>query len=197
MQTPARIALAIFIVAVGIAGAWLFRKAPQTADSGDSAENSASSLSLHEPPSAAEADTWRPANAPRPPAKKPLAGIGTGDLNAPPSPPLPVPQALPRGPVIHLNREQRSPPASVSEDDSTLWGAEDEPQLHVLADGDTLAALAEHYLGDRSRMNEILDANRGVIGNPEILPVGTTLRIPPRQSGSRPAAVRRLPPTGR
>ena len=51
---------------------------------------------------------------------------------------------------------------------------------HVLADGDTLSRLAERYLGSAARSGEILDLNRGVLGDGSLLPIGKLLKIPPR-----------------
>ena len=49
---------------------------------------------------------------------------------------------------------------------------------HVVRDGDSLEDLAERYLGSRSRWNEIYEANRELLSNPELLPIGKTLQIP-------------------
>ena len=52
------------------------------------------------------------------------------------------------------------------------------PVTHKIVDGDTLPALAERYLGSESRSNEIYDANRTVLTDPNILRIGAVLRIP-------------------
>ena len=41
-----------------------------------------------------------------------------------------------------------------------------------------LAALALDYLGDARRAEEIFEANRQVLSDPELLPIGAKLRIP-------------------
>ncbi len=51
-------------------------------------------------------------------------------------------------------------------------------QTHKITDGDTLPALAQAYLGDAGRAREIFEANRDVLANPEILPIGRELKIP-------------------
>jgi len=51
---------------------------------------------------------------------------------------------------------------------------------HKVADGDTLASLAERYLGDAARSEEIYRANRDLLSRPDALPIGVTLKIPPR-----------------
>jgi hypothetical protein len=51
---------------------------------------------------------------------------------------------------------------------------------HRIVEGDTLAVLAQRYLGDASRAGEIHVANLDRLASPEILPLGVTLLIPPR-----------------
>ena len=41
------------------------------------------------------------------------------------------------------------------------------------------AALAERYLGPASRAGEIFAANRDVLFDPKLLPIGVELKIPP------------------
>lgn len=57
------------------------------------------------------------------------------------------------------------------------------PTHHRIADGDTLATLAERYLGDARRAGELFEANRDVLADPEVLPVGAELRIPQNDRG--------------
>jgi hypothetical protein len=49
---------------------------------------------------------------------------------------------------------------------------------HRVADGDSLASLAQRYLGNRNRYAEIFNANRHVLASPDILPIGIELVIP-------------------
>lgn len=49
---------------------------------------------------------------------------------------------------------------------------------HVVSDGDTLGELAERYLGDAARAEEIYDLNRDRLTNPDLLPIGMVLRTP-------------------
>jgi hypothetical protein len=58
-------------------------------------------------------------------------------------------------------------------------------QTHRIADGDTLRGLAERYLGSADRHAEIYEANRELLSNPDILPIGAKLKIPPRRTGPR------------
>ena len=52
------------------------------------------------------------------------------------------------------------------------------PPIHKIVDGDSLALFAQRYLGSASRAMEIYEANRNVLVHPEILPIGTELKIP-------------------
>ncbi|MCC6126461.1 MAG: LysM peptidoglycan-binding domain-containing protein [Pirellulales bacterium] len=52
------------------------------------------------------------------------------------------------------------------------------PRLHRIADGDTLAALAKRYLGSPALAMEIFKANREVLSDPDLLPIGADLKIP-------------------
>lgn len=49
---------------------------------------------------------------------------------------------------------------------------------HRIVDGDTLAAIARRYYGDEQRAREIFEYNRGVLKDPELLPIGTELTLP-------------------
>ena len=61
-----------------------------------------------------------------------------------------------------------------------------EPRVHKVVDGDTLASLAERYLGHSHRGKEIFEANRDILSNPGLLPIGVELKIPPRERPSPP-----------
>jgi nucleoid-associated protein YgaU len=52
------------------------------------------------------------------------------------------------------------------------------PRTHVVATGDTLAAISRQYYGTPDRWPDILRANRDVIKDEAVLPLGVTLRIP-------------------
>jgi hypothetical protein len=59
--------------------------------------------------------------------------------------------------------------------------ADETTRTHTIVDGDTLAALAERYLGSASRADEIYRANRDVLSGPGLLPIGVQLKVPPRR----------------
>ena len=50
---------------------------------------------------------------------------------------------------------------------------------HRLTDGDTLERMAERYLGDGARADEIFAINRDLLTAPDLLPLGKIIRIPP------------------
>ena len=61
---------------------------------------------------------------------------------------------------------------------------------HRIVDGDTLSKLAAEHLGRADRYLEIYELNRDVLANPDLLPIGALLKLPPRE---RPAPADRLP----
>lgn len=56
------------------------------------------------------------------------------------------------------------------------------PRLHTIHDGDTLESLARRYYGDAQRASDILAANRTVLSDPEVLPIGVEIVIPRQES---------------
>jgi nucleoid-associated protein YgaU len=54
----------------------------------------------------------------------------------------------------------------------------DGPKVHRIRDGDTLRKIAEKYFKNGDRWIEILDANRSILRDPEVLPVGKEIKIP-------------------
>jgi nucleoid-associated protein YgaU len=54
-------------------------------------------------------------------------------------------------------------------------------ETYTVAEGDTLATIAERFYGDPSLWRRIYDANRSTIGeNPDNVRIGATLQIPPK-----------------
>jgi nucleoid-associated protein YgaU len=54
------------------------------------------------------------------------------------------------------------------------------PRVHVVKPRETLRSIAKRELGDSRRENEILDLNRDLVDDPNDLPEGTPLRLPPQ-----------------
>jgi LysM repeat protein len=65
-------------------------------------------------------------------------------------------------------------------DEASDSGASD-PRTHRIVDGDTLSKLASRYLGRADRFLEIFEFNRDVLASPDLLPIGSTLKIPSRR----------------
>ena len=53
-------------------------------------------------------------------------------------------------------------------------------RVHKVVDGDTLGRLAQRFLGDANRHREIHALNRAKLPDPNVLPIGVELKIPPR-----------------
>lgn len=51
-------------------------------------------------------------------------------------------------------------------------------KTHTIKSGDTLWAIAAKYLGSGARYTDIVAANKGVITNPNLVPIGTVIKIP-------------------
>lgn len=94
-------------------------------------------------------------------------GISMGEM-------LPGPQAgIPQGGTVQTSTSQ---PVSTAR--------QAHPTTHKIMDGDSLALLAERYLGSAQRAMEIFQANRDVLSHPQILPIGAELKIPPQGDGT-------------
>jgi len=105
--------------------------------------------------------------APSPNAHAPLPSAPPPELSRS------YPKEVPSGWPTPLGWLQPAPPC-------------EKPVLHKIRDGDTLSTLAQHYLGAAARAGEIFDANRNILSNPELLPIGVELKIPPREQPQEP-----------
>ena len=57
-----------------------------------------------------------------------------------------------------------------------------QPVFHTVEKGDTLWAVAEKHLGDGNRYNEIFEANRPMLSDPDKIYAGQMLRVPGARS---------------
>ena len=55
-------------------------------------------------------------------------------------------------------------------------------RTHRIVDGDTLADLAQRYFGSAADAQRLFDANRDVLSDPRLLPIGVELKIPANDS---------------
>lgn len=90
----------------------------------------------------------------------------------PPSqpPPTPVQPPTPRSlqleePRVRIRAEEPAPPPRT--------------RTHRIADGDTLARIAQRYWNDATLAEALFAANRDRLSSPDPLPIGVELRIPP------------------
>lgn len=160
---------AVLVLATGLGGALLFRQSPPAASEQRRSADSVQHRAQDGPRVLMEVRTAPPATNPAPmPAQtqhsqpEPPTGISGlplfEDGNAS------VPRIAQRYPTPVASPP--TPPAEIR---------------HHVVDGDTLAALAERYLGDARRASAIYAANRDVLDDPELLPIGALLKIPERQ----------------
>ncbi len=57
-------------------------------------------------------------------------------------------------------------------------------QIHEVQRGETLSSIAGKYLGSQARYQDLFDANRDQLQNPNDLQVGMKLKIPPKKAGA-------------
>jgi nucleoid-associated protein YgaU len=143
---------------------------------------------------------------PRPVAANRAAHIGTQPRAAPPAPVVPAanrgtlpsevsPPARPaavHAPVAVTVHRPETPADSDQVVEglaaSTPWQPpmESAPPLretastHRVVDGDSLEGLAKQYLGSPDRAGDIFNANRDVLSDPRLLPIGVELKMPAR-----------------
>lgn len=189
MSDPAvKTAMALCVIMLGVCAALLFRRdRPQTAPAGASAEeqlllrfrNEASNRSRTGRRSASS-----PAAAAAAAPSRPATIVTPLDCREPP-PSLPQEYPEPTGaPGARWGTSMEMMlPIATADEDAT--------RAHTIVDGDTLASLAQRYLGSAVRADEIYQANRQVLAAPNLLPIGVELKIPPRNSRPSP------PPPGR
>ena len=97
----------------------------------------------------------------------------------PPTPTL-APTAAPAASPSPESKPAAPPPPSPSPSPSPGASPAEGGESYTVAEGDTLATIAEKFYGDPALWRRIYDANRAAIGdNPDSVRLGTTLRIPP------------------
>jgi nucleoid-associated protein YgaU len=186
MDRGVKIVLASGILAVGIAAAMLFRhpspraRAPRPESPDGLVLRQENDPPLAQPPAMDRftAQIHSPAEAPPPAGQSDRLrpGPGPDDPGQPPPPPTMARSYPPF-------RDRTASPGVASRGREATPGdrAHRRPRTHKIVDGDTLAQLAERYLGDAGRYLEIYQANRDLLPSPEVLPIGVELRIPPQR----------------
>jgi nucleoid-associated protein YgaU len=161
MMDPAvKTAMAFCVLLAGVCAAMLFRHDP--------------AAPLAPPPAASMPIPWGDAAAPgeglaQPPSVVQRPATLVKPLDAEKSPP----------PLAERYPESVRPCGSHRGGTNDLLLPATGARTHRIVDGDSLAMLAERYLGSAARAREIFDANRDVLPDPELLPIGAELKIPP------------------
>ena len=175
MQRGTRTLVAVGVLLAGLTTALMFRHTPSVAPAPRTSESEllrkASSPTLPSLPS-----------LPSEPVERPAARI------EPPTATVAKPTSQSPAILLPLDAGQAPPelaktyPGGGLSATNPLAERAGIARTHKIVDGDTLAALAERYLGRADRAGEILEVNREVLTCPELLPIGAVLRIPPRQT---------------
>lgn len=63
--------------------------------------------------------------------------------------------------------------------------------FYTIEKGDTLSGLSKRFYGDASRWNDLFEANRGVISDPDRIYPGQQIRVPTKQPQNPAASTRR------
>jgi nucleoid-associated protein YgaU len=170
MMDPAvKTGMAVCVLLAGVCAAMLFRREPPVQT--PSAPPGAAPLLIHSGAGAAAGEGQPQASV----AQRPATVVKPLDIEK--SPP----------PLAARYPETDRPSGSRRGASIDLLLPATEPRTHKIIDGDTLAALAQRYLGSTARADEIFEANRNVLSDPELLPIGAELKIPPIDSRrSRP-----------
>ena len=103
------------------------------------------------------------------------------DRDQPPPPFAPNYQS-----ILETENEFGSPIVQPHKSENGIFSEDDEnennPHRYRIRDGDTLQSIAKKFLGDEARFAEIFELNeqRLPYDNPDLLPVGREILIPPR-----------------
>jgi nucleoid-associated protein YgaU len=203
-----KLSAAAALVAGGVACAWPFRLTSETAPapaadsaqqaSADPAEDAAElGASLVGPPANVSATTWRSGppdlSGGATPTNDTSVSAATASLahpwsGGPPPPGLgPAPSTSPGeaendGQIVAQERiaayRFAYPSVNVPAVEEAPSGEYSPVIRYVIHEGDSLAKLAQRYLGDESRALELFDHNRATLENPYLLPIGAEIEIP-------------------
>lgn len=97
---------------------------------------------------------------------------------------LPAKEALTGAAVASVTPPASGPaqPAAVNNSSTAPAAAY---RTYVIKKGDTLGSIASKELGTVKRAAEILELNRSVLKNPDVVPLGATIKLPARTVASR------------
>lgn len=193
LNNPKRLMLGLGIMVIGWCAALPFRRHETanavTPSTPEDAWVLGQDVALQVPGQTAAADFPRSSDRMRPtddePSEQTVVTAPEPELEQTTPPPLPDryrPLFKPSGPEPAATGGVISPPAGPV-------GPVKRLRRHTIHDGDSLEGLATRYLGDPSRASEILAANRQILKDPDLLPIGAEIVIPRRRATPRPAPV--------
>ncbi|MGD0900332.1 MAG: tail protein X [Thermoguttaceae bacterium] len=183
MDQRIRIAAAVAVLVGGLSLALLFRHPDGRSDVPIPAGGDQLVLHKRESPAVRPQDLTAPSGTPKEPSSSPTMLRPTDGGAAAPD----LARLYPAGGSQATSRWGFSMGLD-------LPGRPPAPVTHKIVDGDTLPALAQRYLGSADRASEIFEANRGILADPRLLPIGCELKIPPRPSAARCPAPAAAPP---
>ena len=173
------------VVLLGLCAAWPYRQPPPPPDLKPAPPAQPLQFTIRRPDVPLEL-------APRievSPAQGLYSPTSLHDASPPPPAPLSAAQtyaleSLAPPPTLPVSFQPAAPPSHPNEwrPDATARPAAQPrpPRPYRLRDGDTLEKIADRLLGDRERAAEIFAANRHVLAQPDLLPVGVTIMVPSR-----------------
>lgn len=191
-----RVLLGLAIIVGGVCASLPFRRiSPQTtaAVPNTAASSESKSSPLVEPSPATVANTAKvePEQYPsRPPlVPSPYLDDGSQEKQAQTSPlvtsaeevsavPQEKPVTPPMLPVSFQVKEDTNHQGALWQPARLEEGPASPPREYRIRKQDTLEDLAERFLGSKERASEIYEANRHVLEDPQILPLGAVIRIP-------------------
>ena len=88
-------------------------------------------------------------------------------------------------PLVSGNQDRTAlKPIGSRQDDFVVRPAQGVQRTHTIRDGDSLHKIAQRYLDDANRWQEIFDLNRDVLTTADLLPLGAKLHIPAKSNAS-------------
>ena len=159
----------VVVLAAGVGAAWAFRKDSPHLGSpplGDTEPPNAVLIRRTSPPASSQVLTIEEPTSRSSTNRTSLTGPGARNA-------MPTDVLSPRSPA---RRDVAELPSSFADAVGRLGTTY---RRHIIRDGDTLELLAERYLGDANRADEIFELNGDALASRDLLPIGKSLKIPP------------------
>lgn len=93
-------------------------------------------------------------------------------------PPVPIASSENEDGRLHDDMKPTVPFAQSPEADTSALVPIKTTRFHIVQPGETLSSIAKRYYGTTTAVGKILEANRGVLDNPDRIRPGTKLIIP-------------------